>query len=131
MSIIAKVVKAALAVDQKVQCVVRNGAQFLATRSFEEAGKVEAQALALAEESSINLERVRAKRASELIAKHKAAMIRLHEGIDAEQDLVDGRKVQELGRAAQHWNNAALWQDTSIKAQLAAEAARRAAEQLS
>lgn len=130
MSIIATVVKAALAVDQKVQGGVSKVAHLFATRNFDEAGKVESLAIVKAGDTAIKLERVRAQRAADLIAAHKKAMIRLHEGIDAELDLVDGRKAQEMGRARQYRNNAAVWQGASIKAQLSAEAARRAAAQL-
>ncbi len=130
MSIIAKVVKGALALDQKVQVVVRKGAHALASAAFKRAQGTEDNALAYAESKMLQLERLRASKADMLYRQHKVAMTQLHEGIDAELELVDGRKQQQLGKAAQERAGAVAWHNTAIRADVAAEAARKAAEQL-
>lgn len=131
MSVIATVVKAALALDQKVQGIVSKGAHALASRNFQAGETVEALALVQTEDAILKLERDRAKRSAALHAQFKASLIQLHAGVDAAIELAEGRKVQWLGKAAQHKQNAAQWQATSISAQVAAENARKAAEQLS
>lgn len=130
MSIIATVVKGALALEQQVQACVRTGAHQLATQYFGRAVETENHAIAEAEDKQLKLERLRASKADLLIRQHKQAMIRLHEGIDNELELVDGRKSQLLSKAKQERSTAASWQSTAIRADVAAEAARKAAEQL-
>lgn len=130
MSIIATVVKAALALEQKVQGVIGKGAHELASRSFNHASRVEHLAVLQAVDDALAAERLRAKRAADLHAAFKAQLIKLHNSVDQELDLIDGRKQQELARAAQCRDNAGSWQGTAIQAQVAAENARKAAEQL-
>lgn len=131
MSMIAIVVKAALALDQQVQSLIGKGAHALASRNFQAGEEAEALALVDAEDSILKLERQRAARAAALHAQFKASLINLHAGVDASIELAEGRKVQALGKAKQHRQNAALWQATSINAQVAGENARKAAEVLS
>lgn len=130
MSVIATVVKAALALDQKVQGLIGKGAHALASRNFRACSETILQAHRAAEDAILALEQSRAKRAAALHEQYRTSLIRLHEGIDASIELAEGRKEQTLGKADQHRNNAAMWQATSITAQVAAENARKAAEQL-
>lgn len=130
MSMIATVVKAALALDQKVQGLVGKGAHALASRNFKASVETTDAAQSAAEEAILGLERSRAKRAAALHEQFKASLIRLHEGVDASIELVEGRKQQVLGKAKQYVETAAMWQATSINAQVASENARKAAEQL-
>lgn len=131
MSTIATIVKAALALEQKIQGLIGTGAHALASRSFDHATRVEHLAVLQAVDDSLAAERLRAKRAADLHAAFKAQLSKLHSSVDQELDLIDGRKQQELARAAQYRDNAGTWQGTAIQAQVAAEAARKAAEQLS
>lgn len=127
MSMIAIVVKAALSLDQKVQGLKAKGAHALASRNFTAGETVEALALVQTEDAILKLERARSARAMALIKQHKQALIELHEGVDAEIELAEGRKTQWLGKAKQHKQTSVAWQGTSIKAQVAAENARKAA----
>lgn len=130
MSMIATVVKAALALDQKVQGLIGKGAHALASRNFQASTDTTTQAHEAHEDAVLALEQSRAKRAAALHEQYRASLIRLHEGIDAGIELAEGRKEQVLGKAKQLRNNAVVWQATSIAAQVAAENARKAAEQL-
>lgn len=130
MSIIATVVKGALALDQKVQGLIGKGAHALASRSFTASETVEALAIVQTEDAILKLERTRAQRAAALHEQFKRSLIQLHEGVDAQIELVEGRKYQWLAKAKQHKQNAVAWQGTSINAQVAAENARKAAQQL-
>lgn len=130
MSIIAKVVKGALALDQKWQALVHTVAHSRASDYFQYSQDTEDKALAAAEYSSLQVERRRSAGAALLIKRHKEAMIRLHEDADNALDLIDGRKSQQLSKAAQQRAHAADYQSTAIRADVAAEAARKAAEQL-
>jgi hypothetical protein len=130
MSIIATVVKAALVLDQKVQAGVHKFAHAVASDYFQRAVDTENNAVLDAENKQLQLERLRASKAALLIKQHKAAMTRLHEGIDNELELVDGRKSQMLSKAKQERSSAVAWQSTAIRSDVAAEAARKAAEQL-
>lgn len=130
MSIIASVVKAALSLDQRVQGLVSKGATALASRNFGAGEKAEALALVNAEDTILKLERIRAKCAIDLIEAHKRAMINLHSTVDARIEMADARKVQDLRKAQQYKQSAALCQSISINAQVAAENALRAIAQL-
>lgn len=130
MSIIAVVVKGALALDQQVQALVHKVAHGRASSYFQQSVDTEEQAIEAAEFTSLQVERERAAGAALLIKRHKEAMTRLHEAADNKLDLVDGRKQQMLGKAVQQRQAAVGWQGTAIRADLAGEAARKAAEQL-
>lgn len=130
MSIIATVVKAALVVDQRVQAVVHKIAHDRASWYFKTSQDTVDDAAVQTEYAQLQVERNRAAGAALLIRRHKEAMIRLHEDADNKLDLIDGRKQQLLGKASQQRAAAAGWQSTAIKADMAAEAARKAAEQL-
>lgn len=131
MSIIATVVKGALALDQQVQAGIHKLAHAVASAYFKRSQATEEHAIENAEKQSLALERRRAEAAAAMLAAHKKALIRLHEGFDNELDLVDGRKILMLGQAAQQRAAAVDWQSTAICADLAAENARKAAAQLS
>jgi hypothetical protein len=130
MSIIATVVKGALVLDQKVQAGVHKLAHSVASAYFKRSQTTEESAIENAETQSLRLESRRVDALAALHAKHKQELIRLHEGFDNELDLVDGRKLQLLGLASQQRAAAVHWQGTAICADLAAEAARKASEQL-
>lgn len=130
MSIIAKVVKGTLALDQKVQALVRKVAHSRASDYFQYSQDTTDKAQAAAEYCALQVERRRSAGAALLIKRHKEAMIRLHEDADNQLDLIDGRKSQQLSKAAQQRAHAADWQATSIRADVAAAAAQSASEQL-
>lgn len=130
MSIIATAAKLALSLEQKVQVFAGKVTHEAASRQFNKAGEVEARSIVETEQSQLKLERRRAQVAANMIAAHKAALIRMHSAFDEELELVDGRKVQAMSKANQHRHDAGQYQALSIKAQTAAEAARKAAEQL-
>lgn len=131
MSIISTVVKAALSLEQSVQGAISKGAHLMESRNFNAGETAEQLALVRTEDTILNLERLRAKRATDLIQAHKRAMNRLHDEIDSEIELAQGYKLVLLGKARQHKQNAVLWQASSINAQVTAENARKAAAQLS
>lgn len=130
MSIIAAVVKGALALDQQVQALVHKVAHGRASSYFQQSVTTEEQAIEAAEQGALRVERERAASAALMITRHLQALKRLHQDADNRLDLVDGRKQQVLGKAAQQRQAAVAWQGTAIRADLAAEAARKAAEQL-
>lgn len=131
MSIIATVVKGALVLDQKVQAVVHKLAHSMASDYFKWSQNTENKAIEEAEAAMLRVERDRAAGAALLIKRHKESMIRLHASADGTLELIDGRKAQMLAKAAQQRQTATACQGTAIRADLAGEAARKAAEQLS
>lgn len=130
MSVIASVVQAALGLEQKVQTGVSAVARHFASSNFNKALQADEQALLDAENSSIQVEQYRAKRAVDLHAQFKAALVKLHTGADAELDLIEGRKTQALAVGHQLRSCAAMWQGVSINAESSKESARRAVAQL-
>lgn len=130
MSVISTIVKSALALDQKVQAGVHTVAHKLASLNFKQAQITEEDAISDAENKALQLERLRASKAAALVQQHKQALKRMHESVDNELELVDGRKAQALGKATQYRAVAAYWQSTAIRSDLAAEAARKATAQL-
>ena len=130
MSIISTVVKGALALDQKVQAGVHKVAHAVATSYFKRSQNTENNALEDSEKASLRVERDRALAAARMIRRHKAELTQLHASADNTLELIDGRKAQMLAKAAQERAAAAVWQGTAIASDVAAEAARKAAEQL-
>ncbi len=130
MTIIATVARAVLAIEQKVQGLVAVHARATCHRNFDKAIQLDTEALADAEDCTLSLEQHRAKKAAALHEAYRASLIKLHEGVDASIELVHQRKLQAHAAANQRRAAAGTWLQTEIKADKAAEAARKAAEQL-
>lgn len=130
MSIITSVVKSALVLEQRVQAVISKYSHNTAGRMYNKAGTVEALANVEAHDTSVSLERLRAKRAASMIARHKLELTNLHENIDAQIDLNDGRRLQELAHATQLRFTAGEWERRALDAKGVAEKARQAGDRL-
>ena len=130
MSIITSVVKSALVLEQRVQAVISKYSHTTAGRVYDKAGKVETTAESEAKANALALERLRAKRAASMIARHKLELTNLHENIDAQIDLNDGRRLQELAHATQLRFTAGEWERRALDAKGVAEKARQAGDRL-
>lgn len=130
MSAITKIVVVVLALDQKVQALIGKGAHALAGRSYAQGDAVLAAANKDRNATAKHLEVLRKGRITKLLARHKAELISLHEGIDSALNLNDSRFQQEVAASQQRKRNAAALHNTAAKASINAEKARKAVQQL-
>lgn len=130
MSIITSAVKGALVLEQRVQAVISKYSNNSAGRVYNKARKAEAAAESEAKANEHSLERLRAKRAASMIARHKQELTNLHQNIDAQIDLNEGRRLQELAHVNQLLIDAGKWACRALSAKTVAEKARQAGDQL-
>jgi len=141
MSAITKIVKVLLVLDKKIQTTIGTGAVTLAGKAFAKGDAVYLQAVKAAIEQAEHLEGLRKVRLQKLhthqrteldqvLARHKAALIHLHEGIDAALELNDSRQAQELAASKQRKKDAANWHNTAARAAVSVTKADKAIKQL-